>query len=325
MRYLPAGAQCPSADATEEYFEASGELNDECGHFVGVVDGPELDPILKKCCYTVERTQQSCTIEGRPLVIDGRAVTAQPRCAVTWLVPGSPALAGLSEEERAELAEAWTSGALFEHASIASFGRFSLELLALGAPAALVEAAHLAALDEVRHAQLSFGLAAAYRGAPIGPSALPLSGRLALAPDLVGLAIAVAHEACIGETLAALVAAERLARASDPAVRSVLAAIADDEARHAELAWRTLAWAIGTGGATVRSAVALVFRDADESPVPESPASSGDRLAAHGVIGAGEERSIMARGLREIVLPCARAVLAAAAAPPPPWTEHALA
>jgi hypothetical protein len=37
--------------------------------------------------------------------------------------------------------------ALFQHASVASFARFSLELLALGAPPDLVAAAHAAALD----------------------------------------------------------------------------------------------------------------------------------------------------------------------------------
>ena len=44
----------------------------------------------------------------------------------------------MTPAQRALLAEAWTTDALHEHASIASSARFSLELMAAGAPADLV-------------------------------------------------------------------------------------------------------------------------------------------------------------------------------------------
>ena len=53
-------------------------------------------------------------------------------------------------------ARKWLAAALAEHASVASFSKFALELLAVGAPASLLQRAHQAALDEIRHAQLSF-------------------------------------------------------------------------------------------------------------------------------------------------------------------------
>jgi hypothetical protein len=48
-----------------------------------------------------------------------------------------------------------------EHASVAAFARFTLDLLALGAPADLVQSAQQALGDEIAHAELCFGLAGA--------------------------------------------------------------------------------------------------------------------------------------------------------------------
>lgn len=58
--------------------------------------------------------------------------------------------------------KAWTTAARAEHASVASFARFTLQLLHLGAPADLVADAQQAGLDEVRHARLCFGVAVAW-------------------------------------------------------------------------------------------------------------------------------------------------------------------
>jgi hypothetical protein len=56
-----------------------------------------------------------------------------------------------------------------------------LHLAALGAPASLVELAHLAALDEIRHARRCFALASAYAGRVWTPGPIAgLAGRLLL-------------------------------------------------------------------------------------------------------------------------------------------------
>src|SRR5262249_8650748 len=148
--------------------------------------------------------------------------------------------------------------------------RFALELLAAGAPASLVEAAHRAALDEVRHARLCLGLASAYAGAPLGPAPFPFDGRVEGSADPADNSAPAARggrggealtEGCVGETLAAALAMEQLGRAEDPAVRAALAIIAEDEARHAELAWRAVAWAVRAGGERVRAAVAQALAE----------------------------------------------------------------
>ncbi len=62
--------------------------------------------------------------------------------------------------------------------------------------------------------------------------------------SLEKLVVTAIAEGCIGETVAAVEAAEQLAHASDPRVRAVLGRISEDETRHAELAWRFVAWAL---------------------------------------------------------------------------------
>ncbi|WP_437830342.1 ferritin-like domain-containing protein [Sorangium sp. So ce1153] len=277
------------------------------------------------CCYEVVAEETGPCAVGRPFMLEGHRRTAAPRPAEAgWLARGrstgpggmEPSLAHLTDEERETLAEGWLRSALEEHASVASFARFALDLMAHGAPSSLVEAAHIAALDEVGHARLGFSLASAYRGAPVGPAAFPMPPAIPVAADLVALARAAAEEGCVGETVAALLAAERRARAEDPAVRAALEAIADDEARHAELAWLTVAWAIGAGGEPVRRAVAGVFEAAAESlqrPPPaeaeaEAPRGRAAALAAHGRLAGADLRALSRAAVAQVVLPCARSL-----------------
>jgi len=176
---------------------------------------------------------QNCDV-GRPLVVDGAARTAPTSARASW---GSPPV-GLPRD--AERAAWWVRTAQGEHASVASFARVVLELLALGAPASLVLATQQAMVDEIRHAEMAFGLAQAFGGAPVGPGPLDVSG---IAPETGADAILrrLIAEACVNETLC--VADAMAARAAAlPAERVVLDTIVADETRHAALAWRTLGW-----------------------------------------------------------------------------------
>lgn len=225
----------------------------------------------------------------------------------------APCLAGLHIEVRSALAGAWAEDALREHASVASFARFALQLMAVGAPADLVAQAHRAALDEVRHARWCFGLAEAYGGEALAPSPFPFDGQVEVTGDLASLAEATASEGCIGGTLTALMAAERWAHAGDPAVRRILGILADDEARAAELAWRTVIWTLEQGGAPVREIVREVFDNtARHLPFGISALSGvNPHLAAsHGWIEPGIARKAMVRALVEVILPCGKALLA---------------
>jgi hypothetical protein len=170
----------------------------------------------------------TCAI-GRPFLILGEARLAGTTASPAWASALDPCCDGLDAETRATLGARWTEIALMEHASIAAFARFALELLSLGAPPELVTRTHRAMADETAHARDAFGLAAAYLGRPVGPGKLDtrsaLEGRSPV--EIVRTAIL---EGCIGETVAAVEAAEALAHATDPVVRRVLARVTQDEA-----------------------------------------------------------------------------------------------
>lgn len=186
-------------------------------------------------------------------------------------------LGGLTGAQRARLAESWAEAALAEHASIGSFGRFALQLLAVGAPPELLEQAHHAALDEVRHARQSFAVASAYAGEALGPGPLPLEGDLLGPTDLRSVLVATVTEGCVGETLAAMEAEACAVACVEPEVRDILAGIAADEARHAALAWAFARWALtedpGLADACRR---ALAFALGPQTPQP--PADPDEQL-----------------------------------------------
>lgn len=89
--------------------------------------------------------------------------------------------------------------AIAEHASIASFARFLLKLLALGAPADLVADAQTAIDDERRHAEAAFGWASNFADRPMGPSQLDVAD--ALGPvERRSVALGTAAEGAIAAT-----------------------------------------------------------------------------------------------------------------------------
>lgn len=276
---------------------------------VAVVGGPSFDGM--SCCYDVEVMEFPCYV-GRTFFIDEGSIKADLRRGGTWTKGPVPDATGLNDATKRALAAAWGRDGLFEHASVASFARFTMQLLALGAPADLVRDAQAAALDEVKHAELSFTLASAYEGALVEPAGLPFPAPLAITPDLAAIVTESVMEGCIGETVATVQAIEALHRATDPAVREVLRQTAEDEARHAELAWRFLAWAVETGGERARAAAIRAFAGF-HPPSPSAEDLEGvdlDHFARHGRQVAAEARAIAERTLREIVDPCFCALLA---------------
>lgn len=217
------------------------------------------------CCY---QNHEPDVCEGRPYRIAEERIVASTKARDDWRAEvGAIAVAA---NERESLLRTWERIACDEHASIAAFSVASLELMALGAPASLVEAVHRAALDEVEHARLAFAIARSLGGAPIGPSSLPMPRALSASFDSV--VTSTFEDACIGETLAALRARDDAERATDETIRAALHRIADDEERHAELGWRILAWAVHEGGTRARDALAAAIGRASSSANAARPA-----------------------------------------------------
>lgn len=294
---------CPTLQGAPNAFGPCGP--DYVNWIEAWIDGPFGGP-NGECCYEVE-AYPGCGV-GRPYLEDDAPVVASLVGSPDW--PGEPGAmpTDLPAELRNALAEAWAHDAQHEHASVASFARVALELMAHGAPPALIAAAHRAARDEVEHARLCFALASRFAGETTGPGPLPLGDSVPLTPSLAALAAATVAEGCIGETLAVAVARAQLEAATDPEVSAALATIVEDESRHAELAWSTVAWAIRVGGPEVREAVEHAFRSAAERRL-EVLTTDAPSLAAYGRLSAAEAEAVQCQTLAEVILPCADSLL----------------
>lgn len=128
--------------------------------------------------------------------------------------------------------------ARLEAASVHAFRRLGAELTDFGAPVALVHAAERSARDEVRHARVTKKLARR-RGAEPARVVVKQSGRRR---SLEAFAFENAVEGCIRETFGALVATRQARAAVDPELRRAMVEIAEDETRHAALAWAVAGW-----------------------------------------------------------------------------------
>ena len=270
-----------------------------------------------QCCY---HWFDYCS--GRPLLDDDLASVRAPlQAGDTWLNGhvADDRAAALPLATRRALASLWLDDARSEHAAVASFARATLELLAVGAPPELVFACQQSSLDEIRHTQTCFTLAALYVGEAAEPGPLPM-----LAPrdgGLVALACATLVEGCVGETIAAL-AALRASRGCEVApVQSALAGIAEDETRHAELAWATLAFAVHRGGAGVADAVRRLAAELmTASTATQTAATQTDilppaLLAAHGRLSFAALAQVRHDAWQEIIGPTLELVLAGDAPP----------
>lgn len=232
---------------------------------------------------------------GRPMYdVPGVAITGPVQPGAGWTTPID--VSAVDPATRRELAAYWMRIAALEHASVASFARHALELLSLGAPAQLMADVAQAQLDEVAHAELAFGLATAYGGRPVRPGAVAAPPPRRAIEDIFRGVLA---EGCIGETVAAAEAALGATRATDPAVAAVYRRIADDETRHAELAWRTARWMLASWPELGAILTEL------EAHAPTGGVSPG-RLAAHGVVDAAELRELRGHVWLEVIEPCLR-------------------
>jgi len=275
------------------------------------------DPSLPNCVLSSEGPGRVCTgaaVCGRPFLIEDEARKAPAIASREWLVSAvelSVADVAVPTDAalRDQLAAHWTEIGLLEHASVAAFARFTLQLLSLGAPVELVDASQRAALDEVRHAELAFALASRYAGRAIGPGPLPLTGALD-ASSVEAILRTTVREGCIGETRAALEASRAAETCEEPTVRSVLETIAADEARHAELAWRVVRFIVSAHPETASVlAEEFGFLDREERALVAVDNQPLER-SSFGMLGPSALARCHREAYADVIAPCARTLLA---------------
>jgi hypothetical protein len=276
-----AGCQC-SSDISNQAF-----------------NGTKLLAPYNRFCRCI--VQDNCgSVDGRPFVVKGAARTAPAvktsGKASLWMdqLEVAPAAVGtLQNSTRTKIVAHWMEAGAAEHASIASFARHSLQLMAIGAPPGLVVDTHMAGMDEIKHAKMCYGLARAYSGENVAPGKLEISGAITADDQTMdGVLSSVIREGCLGETSAAFEANMAAAGATDPVVKTVLTTIAADEARHAQLGWSFVQWYLSEqGNEGVKVVQALFAHHLDTFSAAfgaDAPAAkeAGDQavLLEHGVL-----------------------------------------
>lgn len=251
------------------------------------------------------------TTDGRPFVVGGQAHSAATGRGEGWA--SCDGHSALDPNLCQALVAAWSDAAEGEHASIASFARFTLQLLELGAPAELVADATRAQADEIAHARDALALASRFAGHPLAPGALSMDGALAQVAPAEVLRAAIL-EGCVNETVCLLRASAARDAATDPQVRRVLTAVVEDETRHAELSWAFVRWMLDTHP-DLQPVAEAAFAEGLARPIPTAVRDPrADDLRPYGVLPADEAVAAAERALAEVVLPCARALFSRVAA-----------
>ena len=249
---------------------------------------------------------------GRPLIVDGQSLRSTPVAREDWC--GAKTVFAdyepLPDHVRSMRAERWARDAALEHASVGSFARFTLDLLSVGAPAALVRAAQEAMRDEIDHAERCYALASRYGRSEIGPGPLPITG-VTLGGGLLEVALRALVEGCVGETIAAITAQRTLETTREPQARQALEVIARDEAAHAELAFRFVAWA--AHDRDVREQLSRALPEVMRRALPglNPPASTVDdaMLLEHGQSSAALRYAAAREAVEQVIAPCLGALL----------------
>jgi hypothetical protein len=294
--------------------------DDGCGSYTQLACRSDDDPCRlheecfdsgqTMCVLTTTSSEWACTfpscVIGRPLLVAGQARTSSSSARADWSTEIVVEAARLRSELREALSQHWLSVAALEHASVASFARFTMQLLALGAPPELLHQAQDAAKDEIEHARIGYAVASSYAGRDIGPGPLEL-GDVPLVTDLRAAMLELIAEACVGETIGVAEARELAETVSDPTLRRVHRRIADDEQRHAELAWRALAWMLDGAADPLRADARAAF-DAAARAIGD-PVDPVVVAPEHGLPSGANTGALRRQAMRDVVLPCAAALL----------------
>lgn len=280
---------------------------DECGGDEDCLENEQCSSDgAKKLCKPIE-----CVI-GRPFLVQGEERLAQAQRRDDWVAADLvPDLTQLDATTRRELSAYWTEIARMEHASVAAFARFALQLLSLGAPPELVSRTHAAMADETRHATFAFSIASSYGDKTIGPGPLAMDGAMAdhAVEDILRT---VLLEGCLGETVASMEAAEALEHVEDPALRFVLKEITRDEEQHALLAWRTVQWMCETFGEQTRPVLAEIVEQLKATlagPASVQPSAADEALLARGCVTPAVRSELRRGALARVVIPGLEAIL----------------
>ena len=252
------------------------DASDTCGHFVrypcGLPPATDIRPGcymgVNDCAALCPDVHYSCTIAAENCDADaGKAIPDKDGgvlidCSICKGVAGrrpagllARAHPGREAASKTALGAWLADTAHLEAASVHAFRRLALDLAAHGAPSGLVDACASAIVDEIRHAREVGRLARRFGGRFAKPRIAEVGAR-----SFFEIARENAVEGCVRETFAALVATWQGQHAL-PEIAEVFARIAEDETRHAALAWSVAEWSMPLLSVEERAAIVAECED----------------------------------------------------------------
>jgi len=264
----------------------------------------QIDPSIRdSCCYPAEylKIRKQC-VYGRPLMQAGQAKVAGYQEGQGWKCEVE-LKDQYSKWQKQQAGEFYLQCALFEHASIASFHQFGLELMRFAAPRDLLLATQEAILDEIRHAQLAFGLASSLLEKNVAPTSLSM--QIEGSESLQEFALKTLKEGAVGESIAVVLAATQRCYAKEAAICDFLDQVIIDESKHAELAWETLRWCLKQD-----SSLAEVLLDATKIEMVEDFLAH-DMASLHvlGILSREEHERAVIHGFEQVVIPSLQSLI----------------
>lgn len=223
----------------------------------------------------------------------------------------------LSTQERQGLCGAWITDAQGSARAARVYERLALSLLALDAPRDLVRAARVASANKEVHVRLCVEIAAACAGRPLDADALGADQPAEPFADLVAATLELVKTGCIGATVGSMAARAAAENCTDLVIRRALRRIVVDDTRHAGFSWSCLKWVLGGGALAagdtfLAQAVRAALEEEQTSSTIPSPARhvAHERwLGEHGRLSARARAAVSLTTLRDVVVPCARALL----------------
>ena len=215
-----------------------------------------------------------------------------------------PTIARLAPADREALAAIWKDRARSESAVGNVFAQVADELVASGAPAALVALARRAEADEARHATVCEELAVAY-----GHDSTPRPERRVRLRDYdqptvrLRTALHAIHVCCISETIATAFVEACLGACESPGLREIHREHLGDEVQHARVGWAYVATLTAEERAAVAADLPYLLQlqlDAWTTRLGDLPL---DGVPGHGYPPRSELFDAVHGAIRELVLP----------------------
>lgn len=232
LYYDQRGVLCPNADRTQSLEGV------DAATFVELDDGYQVIHLSQTNeCGNITTTRATLHVARDGTVTETASETMEPE--FTGCAGRRPE--GLQSRHvgtsASALGEHFARMAHLEEASIAAFEVLATELASHGAPDELVAWARRSAADEVRHTATTRQLARRFGVSTTAVEVAPAALR-----SLEAIAIDNAREGCVRECFGAALGCYQAQTAADPEIAAMMAEIADDETRHAALAFAIDAW-----------------------------------------------------------------------------------